>query len=331
MNKSKDSLVGIDGGGSRSRFLEADFSGRVRGLQVLGPLNPNNLPEATIEETLRTGFAVGQGTEGPVAAAFAGVAGIKGGEDARLFEQLATNCLGKAVDRFGAANDTDILLAGGLQGRPGVALILGTGAHCLGRNEAGTLATCGGWGYLMDDCGDGYALGTAALRIAVRMWDGRRERTSLANRILEYLGIDAPEAALRRVYNSDFGFEEIKDLAIMVTQAAKSGDAAAAEILDEGCRRAAELVAVTQAKLGLPADVEIVITGGVAMQDYVRPILQKAIRDHLPQGRISLPELPPVAGAVIRAAQLAGIDVTDGFLKNLREGINEYEQQLHGD
>ena len=50
-------------------------------------------------------------------------------------------------------NDIVPLLRGGLAGRPGIALILGTGSHAAGIGPDRRMLTCGGWGRLMDDAG----------------------------------------------------------------------------------------------------------------------------------------------------------------------------------
>ena len=54
--------------------------------------------------------------------------------------------------------DQEIALAGAIDG-PGAVLVAGTGAICCGRDGAGNRTRVGGYGYLIDDGGSGYALG----------------------------------------------------------------------------------------------------------------------------------------------------------------------------
>jgi N-acetylglucosamine kinase-like BadF-type ATPase len=250
---------------------------------------------------------------------------VKSAADAARFRAEALAAAEGALGALDVANDTDILLAAGLHGRPGIALIVGTGSHCLGRSADGAVATCGGWGYLMDDCGSGYALGRAALRAAVRMWDGRLAPTLLAERVRGALGLDDPADALHRVYDGAFGVEGVAALAPLVTAAAADGDEAALGMLRAAAGDAAELVAVVHARLGLGAAPEVVLTGSVALHPLAGALLVEQIRARVPGARVAGSALPPVAGAVVRAAQAAGLPLTPDFLAALAEGTRSLD------
>ena len=321
--------MGIDGGGTRSRFLLADAGGAVRGFALGGPLNINNVPEAEIAATLREAWTLlSAETEIEGIHLCAGIAGIKAEEDAAFFDKIVRAALSPACRTVSAANDTDITLAGGLLGEPGIALILGTGSHCLGRNEKGNMDTCGGWGYLMDDCGSAYAIGLAGLRLAARTWDGRSQAHCLAVSIRDSLGIAKAEHALKRVHNQNLGHAGIKELARVVVASAQDGDADALAILRTAVSEAAEMVEVLGHKLQLGEGAAFVLTGAIALHPFINPMLIQEIHRRCPGYRLVSGGLAPVAGAVIRARQQSGDTVDESFLQPLKRGLEPYIDQL---
>ncbi len=322
--------IGIDGGGSRSRFLATDAEGSVLGIAFSGPLNIHNSDEALIIANLQAGFQqiktnLSEGVSGYQV--FAGIAGVKSQEDVQYFEGLLRLAIGGEA-AVKAVNDTDITLAGGLVGAPGIALILGSGSHCLGRNAEGEIATCGGWSYLMDDCGSAYALGHETLRLAVRTWDGRSGAHSLAERVRQHFGIDKPEQILTAVHQERDTFITVKELSRLVLQAAKEGDEDAMRLVKDAAVEAAELVEQVANKLSMNERADIVLTGGIATNLVMNPILVEVLLQRKADFRVSEVRYPPVAGAVIRAVQEVGESVGQAFLDNMERGLVLYQKEL---
>ena len=67
--------------------------------------------------------------------------------------------------------DTAPILADAPDGLPAIGLIAGTGSSALAKRRDGEVRLVGGWGYLIDDGGSGYALGRAALLHVARLAD----------------------------------------------------------------------------------------------------------------------------------------------------------------
>jgi len=319
-------VLGIDGGGTSTRALLADHTGTVLGTGRSQGSNPNNLPREKCRSHLAqafTGACAAAGHQGAVDQVFMGAAGIKDETDARAMQELVAESLNLPLERIRVANDLLNSLAGGLAGRPGIALIAGTGSHCLGRNAAGRTSTCGGWGWLMCDVGSGHFLGQRALQVVVRAADGRGPETSLSAAVLGELGIEAPSALLRRVYDPSVGPAGIAALARLVLDAARSGDAVARGILQEGADGLAALVQQVGQRLFPGAPPEVVLTGGVALSGVpYQPMINQSIADRLPGARISPPELPPEAGAVLNALDLAGIAPEAAVLQKLKTTLS---------
>jgi N-acetylglucosamine kinase-like BadF-type ATPase len=123
------------------------------------------------------------------------------------------------------------------------------------------------------------------------------------------------------VHNTDFGFDDVKALAPKVTALAAGGEGAALAILTNAAAAAAELVDTLCGKLSLGTSPGVVITGGVALDSTFQPLLLHALRRTRPGAKLVIPDLPPAAGAAIRAAALAGIPAGEPFLRNLRNTL----------
>jgi len=95
-------------------------------------------------------------------------------------DDIETNCEMAVVNGMASAghvraeNDAWNGLAGALGGRPGLFLIAGTGAVCLGRNSSGQTWRAGGWGHLLNDVGSAYQMGAGGDggSYARRRWPG---------------------------------------------------------------------------------------------------------------------------------------------------------------
>jgi N-acetylglucosamine kinase-like BadF-type ATPase len=122
----------------------------------------------------------------PCDGVFFGMAGVVSTADQAIVHDIARSLgLGGAVQ---VDHDIRIALAGGLSGRPGIALIAGTGSSCFGINAAGERWQAGGWGHLISDEGSSYWFGWNAIRLAAGACDGRWETTRCGRRCCASLG-----------------------------------------------------------------------------------------------------------------------------------------------
>ncbi len=223
-------VVGVDGGGTRTRAVLTDLEGtelaRAGGPPSLAdPARPELAAEAihaTVSDVL-----LQAGIEPPVEAVWAGVAGVgreatrsaveaalaRGGLARRV--RVGTDVLGAFQDAFGAG--------------PGILVIAGTGSIAWGRGEDGREARVGGWGSLLGDEGSGYAVGLEALRRVARDVDGRGPGTNLRGRILVRLELSDPDDLVP--WSTRAAKSEIAALVPVVGDAAAEGDAVAGEIL----------------------------------------------------------------------------------------------------
>jgi glucosamine kinase len=219
--------------------------------------------------------------------------------------------------------DIAIALAGGTGGQPGIALIVGTGSSCYGRNAAGENWRSGGWGYIVDDYGSGFYLGQKGLEAVIRAADGRGAQTALSAPMLTGLGIHDLNEVMHRIYYPRLAHTDIAALAPIVVQVAEQqNDVIAQSIIQRGCDELALMVATVTGKLQLGADVLVVPVGSLGTVNlYYRQVLEKAITRLLPQARIRQAVAPAVIGAAFLALEQIEIILPEAILAQLDKVI----------
>jgi glucosamine kinase len=312
-------ILGIDGGGSHTRAVMADADGRVIGSGVGDSINPRHHDVSTIRQRLRglVGRVHGSRVE-PLSAAFLSLGGISTRADAEAVEAIAAEVNELRSATVKVANDAVAALVGGLAGRPGMVLIAGTGSACYGVAAGGRSHWCGGWEHRADDAGSAYWIAIEALRAAVRVEDGRLAPSQLRDLVFGRWTLAEPRALAERLSRGDLDRASLATLTPDVIALAGS-DGLAKAIVDRAADELAHMVAVTAARLFAPHESELILTGGLARSGPpFTPLLVSRIETMAPGVKVVEPELPPVLGAVIEAARLAGAAASRTFLRTLR-------------
>src|SRR5207244_3703467 len=165
----------------------------------------------------------------PVEAIALGVAGAGRPADRARLEALLRARPG-FPERVVVVQDVAILLpAAGLAS--GIAIVAGTGSSTFGVAPDGRTGTAGGWGYLLGDEGSAYAVGREALRAVGHAADGHGRPTALTATVSAHLRLAQPRDLITAIYQSASPRTTIADLAPLVAEAARAGDAVATEIL----------------------------------------------------------------------------------------------------
>ena len=262
---SSDLLLGIDGGGSKTTVLVADAEGQVIGRCDAGGSNYQTvgLPQAlaTLDDAIDRALDAAGADRSRIGAVGLGLAGVDRAEDQRLFNEWLHHALPGIPAQI--VNDAQLLLAAGTPDGYGVALICGTGANCVGRNQAGTMIRVDGWGHVLGDAGSGHFIGRRALQAVMRAFDGRLPSTQLTEMILGHWQLPSPEGLIPRIYQDEASPTEIAALARLVDAAATQGDAVALAILQEATGQLALSVATVVRRLKLEGAIPCALGGGV--------------------------------------------------------------------
>lgn len=326
-------ILALDGGGTSTRAViitrEGHVTARAEGLGC----NPFDRPDWA--DCLRT--LLERLPKNGLRAAALGMAGY----DAERPSCAAQDALVRATLGPDVAlcleNDVETAHRGAFAGGPGIFILAGTGSVVMARAADGRPARAGGWGWLLGDEGGGYWLGRKALRHATRYLDTPHvPDTAFAQALLDRLGLPAPDAetacpagtatrpdaanALREwLRTRAHPRSAIAELALCVAEQAEAGNPTATALLHQAARHLAEQAQDATNQLGgagsLPWS-----HGGSVMNSAILRAKLAALLGHPPQP----PRLPPLGGAALRAAQLAGWPCEPEWIDTLAHSLRTY-------
>jgi N-acetylglucosamine kinase-like BadF-type ATPase len=299
-------VLGIDGGGTKTRCLAADGAGRILGEGLAGPSNYQVLGTDGAVAAVMAAVAEALGVAGAdladVDAVCAGLAGVGRPED----HAVMTAALPFAGPvKLQVVPDARIALAGALGGKPGAVVISGTGSIAYGIDAGGRTARAGGWGWILGDEGSGYDIGKRAIMALLAAEDGTGPATALSAAICQAWGLERVEQVVPAVYGDLVAAKpRIASLVPVVIAAADAHDGVAAGLLAAAGRDLGGLAAAVLNRLALP-DPLVAVTGGVLSGCLaVRAAMAAALADLAPGARLVASAGSPAEGAVWLARQL---------------------------
>lgn len=308
----EDAYLGVDGGGTQTRAILVDASGRVLGIGRADGSNYHNIgvQDATrnVLVAIRDAWRDADQCARPAAKAFLGLAAIKSDRDRITMQaSLETSELAGVGDIL-VANDLHNALTAAHREAEGIAVIAGTGSNCLGRNASGEALLCGGWGWLLDDCGSAFWIGLEGLRAAVKAADGRQAFTEILPAALAFLGLETIDDILARIYVDGWKPDEIAAFARVVARLAAEGDSVAGDILHRGSVALAELIATTSRALSPTAPLPFALFGGCLenLSSY-RTAVAREVEQQIPGARLVETVHSPLHGAAWNALRMAGV------------------------
>jgi N-acetylglucosamine kinase len=310
-------VLGVDGGGSRTRCVIASLSGHILARGAGGPSNPLTAGVDGAAEAIQT--AIGEASRRCGIKSFtASVMGIAGTERAPTIEALVTRLTRHNLGDLTIIGDAKIALSGATGCRPGVVVISGTGSIAYGENERGETARAGGWGWRLGDEGSGYQIGNKALIAALRDHDGRDPKTTLTGKISEALSLGTLDDLVDLTYSKNMGSEEVAALASIVGEAAGKGDNVALRILEGAGVELGIAASAVIRRLGLSGDFTVGLVGGVFnLGPLIRESLERSVRRTAPACVISRPRFPPEVGAALLAFRYMGVELGDELLHTI--------------
>lgn len=289
-------VVGLDAGGTRTRAVLAPVEeDEPEGEGVSGPGNALTVPGPQLTEHLAEALAraVPEALRGRVVAVAGGFAGASrtapdepGRVRAHAALTVALRRLGIDAAEVEVHSDIEAAFASA-PGHPadGLALVAGTGAVAARVTARACTTTAGGDGWLLGDDGSGFWIGREAVRVALRMADGRGGPTALGASVGRALGVPedvlppgAPgpygDASWTRARHEAYRMHllpavmdrppvHLAELAPLVAEAAGHRDAVAQGILEGAADHLSGLVRALEPRPGE----RIVATGGLLGPD----------------------------------------------------------------
>lgn len=292
-------VVGVDGGGTRTRAVVLDLEGRERSRAEGGAAVARaDDPEAAAHEVARTvRDALGVLGVERAAALHAGLAGA-----GRAAARDAVVAVLRELDLatlVSVGTDVEAAYHDAHGDGPGLLLIAGTGSVAWGRGPDGATVRVGGWGPWVGDEGSAADVGRRAVVRVLRHLDARDGPTALTEVVAEAAGAATPETVLSWMTRASRA--EVAALAPRVVAAADAGDAAAEVIATEAALELVELVEAGRARLGpWPEPPPLALGGGFIGPDGA---LRSRVLDAL--GGLDVRIVPDAVDAGLGAARLA--------------------------
>jgi N-acetylglucosamine kinase-like BadF-type ATPase len=264
------------------------------------------------------------GTDAAVDALAGTVAAATGGHRARHVSACLANAdLPVEVDELQAAlaergwadsvtvrNDTFAILRAGVDEPRGVAVVCGSGIHCVGLLPDGRTHRFPALGTVSGAWGGGGGLADEALWHAARAEDGRGEATELASAVPGHFGLRTVFDLIEGVHLGRIPRRRVHELAPVLFAVAAQGDAVARSLVDRQAEEVVAMASVALDRLGLlDEETPVVLGGSVLAARHAQ--LDDGIRERLaaraPKAVARVVTAPPVLGAA-----LLGLDTVGG-------------------
>lgn len=316
-------VIGIDGGGTRTRAVVVDESGTVIGLGLSGPSDFDAVGYETAKTNLHSAIReAAQNRLAEITSIHLGIAGVVSEKDNQIISSMLEGLEFSTTITITISHDCRTALAGAIGKKQGLVLISGTGSAVFGRNAQGDEILSGGWGYLFADVGSGYYLGHQALSAVLNAYDGLGEPTALTLPVMESLQINDIMEVMHRIYHPRIDTSAIAALAPIVTKLAET-DKVAMKIIKNGCKGLAGVVAAAAKKLKFEGDFHIVAVGGLATsQSVFSEILFQELTEAFPTAILSKPMASPLTGAVVVALENLGVEVNEELIEKIESEVD---------
>jgi glucosamine kinase len=300
-------VIGVDGGGSKTRVLVGTAEGEVlasaegsksavtpgqaeRSAQVIAELVTQALSEIAVPGAVFPRVL------------YCGVAGTGRDEERRaLHAALDAKELAEDV-----VVDSDGLIAmyDAFDERAGILLVVGTGSIAYGRSPAGEIVRCGGWGPTFGDEGSGGWIGRKALGIVAASSDGREPPTALLFPILAATQCEDVEDLIPWAAAADA--RAFASLVPVVFSTAAAGDPRANALLTLATEELVLHVRALARQLFTDerAAVAVALSGGLMDRGSpLRKRLEQRLKSAVPGAQIRSEEVLPARGALRAAAR----------------------------
>lgn len=316
-------IVGIDGGGTHLSGCLINLAGDVLAVVSHPPANFPKLKERIGEPVAELVRALQKRAGLPPGAVHAigyCSTGIGRQVDRELAERaLREKYLGETIT---AESDAMGALTGAFGGGPGIIVIAGTGAICLGRTLASEIIRVGGWGYLLGDEGSGFSVAQSALIAALKDWDGRGTKTAMRQIFEKHFSVTSIELIISSIYSGEYDRGKIAELAPLVFDAAEKDDCVAKAIVEATGRELGHLVGAAQKRGQWPSPIPLATIGNLFRRsDMLLPSFWEVLsKEHF---HLEPPRFEPVIGAALLAMLANGMKLDEDFLEKLERAWQE--------
>ena len=304
---AQNSVVGVDGGGSKTEAVVMDVNQRVIGEGLAGPSNPLRVgiaaAAAAIREAIDSACATAKLRRADLVAAQIGLAGARRRE---LRERMRETLTPLGIGEIEVVTDANIALYGATAGAPGLVVIAGTGSICCGINARGKRFCAGGWGPIAGDEGGGAWLARRALRAVAHASDNRGPETQLTELAAAYFHVSDPDDLTTAIYAPSITNERLAGFGRDVVAAAQAKDPVAHQIVADGGSELGKAAVAVIRHLQLERErFQVAYVGGVfrAAGELMLEPLRVEVKKIAPRAYFEPPHFAPAVAAARMARE----------------------------
>lgn len=313
---AKQYLIGIDGGGTKTRCVIGDIEGHIISHTVSTSGNINAIPLAQLHDMLKNLIEnTLSHTNIPLDDVLQIYICLAGADRVYEREKIYQSFAGsKLFDKIIILSDAHAALAAGTWGNSGTLLIAGTGSIVYGWNGEHTFRV-GGWGYLLGDEGSGFHLGKMAIRSILESYDAKVPMRPFQQNILTHFHVQHPPDIISKIYSHQAPVSYIASICNEVLLAFELGDEVADEMVQLAQNELIRLIRLAQGQMDM--EKPLVLHGGL----FTNPAFYKAfcqqLKQHFPSLNYTKPEVTGEVGAYILALHAYQIFIDDVIKENI--------------
>lgn len=300
-----DYVLGIDGGGTKTRGILMDLEGNLIKDISVGPSNYHTYGIEKASKAISTLFeeVKKEITINALKFVYLGLSGADVPEDFKILNTALEPIFGAIP--FKVENDTWCVLQSAQSQNWGAVSIYGTGANAGAVGETGEKHILRALNYTAGGYGGGYEMAMAALHYAFRSEEETYKKTALECEIPKLLSVKNMDSVVPLVFpEHQIPYEKILKITPLLFELALKEDAVCLEILRHFGQIQGQMVSgvIKRAKLE-DKSVPVVLGGSVykgISSAFIDAMMQE-IQKTAPRAYAVKPDLPPVAGAVLCA------------------------------
>jgi len=304
-NSHQGFLLGIDTGTSKTHALISDVSGKVLGLGEAGCGNYEVVGLdgliSALNESTRKALEKLQINKKDIVGMGFGFSGYDWPSEKIIMEQAIESL--KITSPYQFVNDVVIGLIAGSDKGWGIAVDAGTGNNVRGRDPLGNIGRITGNSVLLGEFGGAGEMVWYATHAVNYAWSLRGPQTKITQLFMDFTDTETEDELIEGLAMNQIHLPPI--LAKKIMHLAVEGDQVAQNVVNFSARELALNVNAVIRQLNLQnLDFTIVLIGSVfkAGNIYLKPF-SKLVHEFAPSAKLVKLSVPPVAGAVLLAAE----------------------------
>ncbi|MBZ9572318.1 hypothetical protein KJA15_03240 [Patescibacteria group bacterium] len=302
-DKSKNYVIGIDGGGTKTEAALADLTGKILRLAKTGPSSfiKVGVKETVFNITKAIEKLLRKNKRDKIFSTFIGLAAMEENKEMRgvIMKSLLRQPQISRIFQGKVTIGSDQLsgFRSGTDKKDGVVLISGTGSAAHGWRKEKE-AHAGGWGWLNDE-GSAFWVGQKAYQAVLKDLDGRGPKTLMSHLFLKKFKAKKAGDLKRKIFLRSNLIETVASLALLVDKIVQKKDKTAQSLfIEAGDELFLAAKTVIQDLNFQKKRFPLVLIGGMFKSELILETVTSRIKKFAPEVKFIRPKVEPVIGAI---------------------------------